>query len=34
MVVTTAEAYQNARVHMITVKNKTFSWVKIIDVQN
>ena len=29
MVVITVEAYQNARVHTITVKNKVFFWVKI-----
>ena len=29
MVVITVEAYQNARVHTITVKNKDFFWVKI-----
>ena len=34
MVVTTVEACQNAKVHTITVKNKTFFWVKIVDVQN
>ena len=34
MVVTTVEAYQNARVHTITVKNKNIFWVKIVDVQN
>ena len=34
MVVTTVEAYQNARVHTITVKNKKFFQVKIVDVQN
>ena len=34
MVVTTVEAYQNARVHTITVKNKKFFQIKIVDVQN
>ena len=34
MVATTVEAYQNARVHTITVKNKKFFRVKIVDVQN
>ena len=33
MVVITAEAYQNARVHTITVKNKDFFWVKMKDIQ-
>ena len=34
MVVINAEAYQNSRVHTITVKNKYFFWVKIKDVQD
>ena len=34
MVVTTVEAYQNAEVHTITVKNKKKFWVKIVDMQN
>ena len=34
MVVITVEAYQNARVHTITVKNKDFFWVKMKDVQD
>ena len=33
MVVVTGEAYQNARVHTITVKNKHIFWVKMKDVQ-
>ena len=33
MAVITVEAYQNAGVHTITVKNKDFSWVKMKDVQ-
>ena len=33
MVVTTVEAYQNAEVHTITVKNKKKFWV-IVDMQN
>ena len=33
MVVITAEAYQNARVHTITVKKKDFFWVKMKDIQ-
>ena len=31
MVVITVEAYQNAKVHTITVKNKDFFWVKMKD---
>ena len=34
MVITTVEAYQKARVHTITVKNKDYFWIKIVDVQN
>ena len=34
MVVITVEAYQNSRVHTITVKNKDFFWVKMKDVQD
>ena len=34
MIVITVEAYQNARVHTITVKNKDFFWVKMKDVQD
>ena len=34
MVVITVEGYQNTRVHTITVKNKYYFWVKMIDVQN
>ena len=34
MVVITVEAYQNARVHTITVKNKDFFGVKMKDVQD
>ena len=34
MVVITVEAYENARVHTITVKNKDIFWVKIKDVQD
>ena len=34
MVVVTVEAYQNTRVHTITVKNKDFFWVKMKDVQD
>ena len=34
MVVITVEAYQNARVHTITVKNKDFFWIKMNDVQD
>ena len=34
MVVITVEAYQNARVHTITVKNKDFFWVKMKDVKD
>ena len=34
MVVITVEAYQNTRVHTITVKNKDFFWVKMKDVQD
>ena len=34
MVVITVEAYKNAKVNTITVKNKELFWVKIIDVQN
>ena len=30
----TAEAYKNAQVHTITVKNKGLFWVKMVDVQN
>ena len=33
MVVITDEAYQNARVHTITVKNKDFFWGKMKEVQ-
>ena len=33
MVVTTVQAYVEARVHTITVKNKKLFWVKMIDVQ-
>ena len=33
MFVITVEAYQNARVHTITVRNKDFFWVKIKNVQ-
>ena len=32
MFVITVEAYQNARVHTITVKDKDFFWVKMNDV--
>ena len=28
------EAYQSAQVHTITVTNKDYFWVKIVDVQN
>ena len=31
MVVITVEAYQNARIHTITVNNKGFFWVKMKD---
>ena len=31
MVVITAEAYKNAKVHTITVKNKDLFWVKVKD---
>ena len=34
MVVITVEAYQDARVHTITVKNKYFFWVKMKDAQD
>ena len=34
MVVIIVGAYQNARVHTITVQNKDFFWVKIKDVQH
>ena len=34
MVFITAEAYKNAGVHTITIKNKDHFWVKMIDVQN
>ena len=34
MAVIAVEAYQNARVHTITVKNKKFFWVKMKDVQD
>ena len=34
MVAITVEAYQNARVHTITIKNKDFFWVKMKDVQD
>ena len=34
MVVITVEAYQNVRLHTITVKNKDFLWVKMKDVQD
>ena len=34
MVVITVEAYQNAQVHTITVKNKYFFWVKMKNVQD
>ena len=34
MVVISVEAYQNTRVHTITVKNKDFFWVKMKDVQD
>ena len=34
MVVITVEAYQYARVHTITVKNKDFFWVKMKDVKD
>ena len=33
MVVVTVEAYKNAKVHTITVKNKKIFWVKMMDVQ-
>ena len=33
MVVITVQAYVEARVHKITVKNKKIFWVKMIDVQ-
>ena len=33
MVVITVEAYQNARVHTITVKSEDFFWVKMKDVR-
>ena len=33
MIVITVEAYQTARVHTITVKNKDFFWVKMKDIQ-
>ena len=34
MVVVTVEAYQNARVHTMTLKRKDFLWVKMKDVQD
>ena len=34
MVVITVEAYENARVHTITVKHKDFFWVKMKDIQD
>ena len=34
MVVITVEAYKNAKVNTITVKNTKLFWVKVIDVQN
>ena len=34
MVVITVEAYSNAQVHAITVKNKELFWVKMKDVQD
>ena len=34
MVVITVEAYKNAQVHTITVKNKELFWVKMKEVQN
>ena len=34
MLVITVEAYKNARVHTITIKNKELFWVKMKDVQN
>ena len=34
MVVITVQVYKNARVHMITVKNKELFWEKIKDVQD
>ena len=34
MVVITVEAYQNSRVHTVTVKNKDYCWIKVKDVQN
>ena len=34
MVVITAEAYQNATVHTISVKNKDFFWIKMKDLQD
>ena len=34
MVALTVEAYQNARVHTITVKTKVFFWVKMKDIQD
>ena len=33
MAVITVQAYTEARVHIITVKNKILFWVKMIDVQ-
>ena len=33
MVVITVEAYKNAKLHTITVKNKKKFWVKMMDVQ-
>ena len=34
MVIITVEAYKNAKVNTITVKNKELFWIKMIDVQN
>ena len=34
IVVITVEAYQHAAIHTITVKNKDYFWVKMIDVRN
>ena len=34
MAVITVEAYKNAKVNTITVKNKELFWVKMIDVQD
>ena len=33
MIVITVEAYKDAEVHTITVKNRNYFWVKMIDVQ-